>query len=92
MFLTLKPLDLSGPKVRDSQKLQRNVIIQHGLYYLSRTLARLFASPKRAVKQQQQQEKISPYKWMRQEFESPEVEPAKRSLLYKLDEVARGVY
>ena len=46
-------------------------------------------SPKRPSPAQQ---RISPAKWVRQEFEhpSPEVETAKRSLLYKLDEVSRG--
>lgn len=39
-----------------------------------------------------QQNKISPYKWVRQEFDhpSPEVNSVKKSLLHKLDEVARS--
>lgn len=41
-----------------------------------------------------QQNKISPYKWVRQEFDhpSPEVNSVKKSLLNKLDEVARSKF
>lgn len=41
-----------------------------------------------------QQNKISPYKWVRQEFDhpSPEVNSVKKSLLHKLDEVARSKF
>ncbi|XP_052674449.1 SLAIN motif-containing protein 2-like isoform X1 [Crassostrea angulata] len=48
----------------------------------------LFMSPKPPTPQQN---KISPYKWVRQEFDhpSPEVNSVKKSLLNKLDEVAR---
>ncbi len=49
--------------------------------------SRLYTSPKRPSPSQKN---VSPYKWVRQEFEepSPEVETAKKSLLFKLEEVA----
>nr|XP_022326278.1 SLAIN motif-containing protein 2-like isoform X7 [Crassostrea virginica] len=48
----------------------------------------LFTSPKPPTPQQN---KVSPYKWVRQEFDhpSPEVNSVKKSLINKLDEVAR---
>ncbi|CAG2199012.1 SLAIN1_2 [Mytilus edulis] len=48
----------------------------------------LYSSPKPATPSQN---RVSPYKWVRQEFEhpSPEVESVKRSLIFKLDEAAR---
>lgn len=49
---------------------------------------RLFTSPKPPTPQQN---KISPYKWVRQDFDhpSPEVNLVKKSLINKLDEVAK---
>ena len=60
-------------------------VISIKLYYF-----RLYQSPKRSSSAEKQ---ISPYKWVRQEFEhpSPEVETARRVLLEKLDEVAKGM-
>lgn len=48
----------------------------------------LYSSPKPATPLQN---RVSPYKWVREEFEhpSPEIESVKRSLVYKLDEAAR---
>ncbi|KAK3100054.1 hypothetical protein FSP39_013965 [Pinctada imbricata] len=48
----------------------------------------LYSSPKPPTPAQN---RLSPYKWVRQEYEhpSPEVESARRSLINKLDEVAR---
>lgn len=48
----------------------------------------LYSSPKPPTALQN---RVSPYKWVRKEFEhpSPEVESVKRSLIYKLDEAAR---
>ncbi|XP_046575789.1 SLAIN motif-containing protein 2-like [Haliotis rubra] len=48
----------------------------------------LYSSPKPPTPQQT---RVSPYKWVRQEFDhpSPELETAKRSLLFKLNEVAK---
>ena len=48
----------------------------------------LYSSPKPATPLQN---RVSPYKWVRKEFEhpSPEIESVKRSLIYKLDEAAR---
>ena len=38
------------------------------------------------------QRSVSPYKWVRQDFENPnsDVETCKRRLLFKLDDLARG--
>ncbi|XP_052078420.1 SLAIN motif-containing protein 2-like isoform X2 [Mytilus californianus] len=48
----------------------------------------LYSSPKPPTPLQN---RVSPYKWVRKEFEhpSPEVESVKRSLVFKLDEAAR---
>ncbi|ESO93811.1 hypothetical protein LOTGIDRAFT_228576 [Lottia gigantea] len=50
----------------------------------------LYSSPKAPTPQQT---KVSPYKWVRQEFDhpSPELESGRKSLLSKMDEVARNL-
>ena len=52
---------------------------------------RLYSSPKPPTPQQSS---INLYKWVRQDFDhpSPEVESARRSLLFKLNEVARSEF
>lgn len=56
-------------------------------YHFLYPFARLYQSPRRSS-----HSSVSPYKWLREEFEhpSPEVETARRSLVFKLDEVSRG--
>ena len=50
---------------------------------------RLYTSPRPPTPQQN---KVSPYKWLRQDLDhpSPELQSAKKSLKFKLDEVARS--